>query len=148
MQAFFNWTKFETRKVAALFLIAAMFTFLPDGRAMGESRERIQLICDTSGVADPSAFCDAVAKSLSAASNAVTSVVKEGAFAGDGLAARLKFTVNGQSGRALIETGVVMNGQFIARSSETSGVQTMDAAVETGAVQLLANMLATRLKEM
>lgn len=121
--------------------------FPPDGYAMAESRERIQLICDTSGIANPDRFCGAVAKSLSEASDAEVSVVRESAFAGDGLAARLEFTVTGKSGQAVIETGAVMNGKFIVRKSETSTIRTMDTTVETGAVQLLANLLAARLKQ-
>jgi hypothetical protein len=147
MRALTNQNRTIAGKGAAFLFVAIIATTLLNGGAMSASRERIQFICNTSGIANPDVFCSAVAESLAKATGAAVSLVKAGALAGDGLAARLEFSVKGQSGQAQIEIGTVTSGQFIVKSSEVTGTRTMDAPVETGVVQLLANLLATGLRQ-
>ena len=136
----------ERVKPAAPAVFALLTTLLFHGAAMAASRDPVHFICKTSGIADPAAFCGSVASSLGEALGTQVVHGKDGAAADGYLVARLKFAVTGRSGNAVMETGKVKNGKFIPASSETTGVQTMDTSVERGAAKLIANILASRLR--
>jgi hypothetical protein len=133
-------------KIAALPGLALLTIMLFHGAAMATSSDRIQFICNTDGISQPAAFCNAVATSLEEALGTPVAVVKKGEASDSALAARLDFSVTGRSGKAVIEIGKVQSGNFIPASTETTGVQTMDTSVERGSAKLIANILASRLR--